>query len=171
MTDAGGTLAAVRTTIAILATAAVLATACSATQPAGDVAAPTPVALDELSETLRTSEEPVVLNVWASWCIPCRSEAPLLSRAATTFSDEVRFVGLDVRDNEAGSTDFIAEFFANAPIEHLADPGGQIPIDLGGNRGVPLTFFYRPGGELSHLHPGIIDERTLALQIDELLAG
>jgi cytochrome c biogenesis protein CcmG/thiol:disulfide interchange protein DsbE len=161
----------VRRTIVILATVAVLATACSAAQPRGDVAAPTPVSFGELSEMLRTSEEPVVLNVWASWCIPCRSEAPLLSRAAATFHEQVRFVGLDVRDSKTGSTAFIAEFFENAPIEHLADPGGQIPIDLGGNRGVPLTFFYRPGGELSYLHPGIIDERTLALQIDELLAS
>jgi hypothetical protein len=36
---------------------------------------------------------------------------------------------------------------------------------------VPLTFFFRPGGELSNLHYGVIDERTLVLQIDELVNG
>jgi hypothetical protein len=43
-----------------------------------------------------------------------------------------------------------------------------VPATFGGF-GVPLTFFFAPGGELSYLHSGVIDERTLALQIDELL--
>ncbi|MEN8234759.1 MAG: hypothetical protein ABFR89_07525, partial [Actinomycetota bacterium] len=70
-----------------------------------------------------------------------------------------------------GASAFIAEFFPDAPIEHYADPSGSIPIDLGGSRGVPLTFFFRSGGDLSHLHYGVIDERTLVLQVDELVNG
>jgi cytochrome c biogenesis protein CcmG/thiol:disulfide interchange protein DsbE len=159
-----------RNVLPLLLALIVVGTACSSSPPATDVAAPEEVTSEEFRDVLLDSEDPIVLNVWASWCIPCRSEAPLLSRAAGTFDDEVRFVGLDVRDTPSGAAAFIAEFYANSPIEHYADPGGQIPIDLGGNRGVPLTFFYAPGGELVHMHPGIIDERTLALQIDELLA-
>lgn len=132
----------------------------------------------ELAETssadvdaiLATSTTPVVINVWASWCVPCRSEAPLLEKAAAAAGAEVRFVGLNVRDDQEGARGFIAEFFPEAPIEHLFDPGGDIPLGLGGNRGVPLTFFYAPGGELVNLHSGVIDERTLALQIDEILS-
>ena len=154
----------------LLVALGVVATACSSTPTATDVAAPAEVTSEEFQDILLSSTEPIVLNVWASWCIPCRSEAPLLARAADGFGDEVRFIGLDVRDTASGASDFIAEFYEDAPIEHYADPGGQIPIDLGGTRGVPLTFFYAPGGDLVFLHPGIIDERTLALQIDELLA-
>ena len=121
----------------------------------------------EVSELLATSTEPVVLNVWASWCVPCRSEAPLLDRAAAA-QPGVRFVGLNVRDDQTGAREFIAEFFPDAEIEHLFDAGGNIPVDLGGSRGVPLTFFYGPGGDLVNLHTGVIDERTLALQIDEI---
>jgi hypothetical protein len=95
----------------------------------------------------------------------------MLSRAAATFEDRVRFVGLNVRDGSGDAGSFIAEFFPEAAIEHYADASGAIPTDLGGNRGVPLTYFYAPGGELRHLHRGVIDERTLALRIDELLAG
>ena len=116
---------------------------------------------------VQNSDVPVVLNVWASWCVPCRSEGPLLAAAAAA-SPQVRFVGLNVRDDQTGAREFIAEFFADAPLEHLFDAAGNIPVDLGGSRGVPLTFFYAPGGELVELHTGVIDERTLALQIDEI---
>jgi cytochrome c biogenesis protein CcmG/thiol:disulfide interchange protein DsbE len=110
----------------------------------------------------------VVLNVWASWCGPCRSEAPLLRAAVAEHGDDVTFLGIDVRDSQDGARAFIAEFGLD-DFTHLFDAAGAVPDALGGF-GVPLTFFFRPGGELSLLHNGVIDERTLALQIDELLA-
>ena len=150
---------------------ALLAAACSSSEPIEGIEPPSPVMSEELQLLLTDSTGPVVVNVWASWCTPCRSEAPLIGRAATAYADDVLFIGLDVRDTPVGATTFIAEFFPEAPISHLSDASGQIPTDLGGSRGVPLTFFYRPGGDLSYLHFGVIDERTLALQIDELVNG
>lgn len=136
-------------------------------------------AIPELAETtpaemealLASSEAPVVVNVWASWCIPCRSEAPLLERAAAEMGDRVRFVGVNVRDSQEGARGFIAEFSAGAGIEYLFDRNGDVPLALGGSGAVPLTFFFAPGGELSHLQTGVLDERTLALQLDELLGS
>lgn len=128
------------------------------------------VTTSEVETMLRDSTTPVVVNVWASWCIPCRSEAPLLERAAELTGADVQFIGLNVRDDQAGARGFIAEFFPTAPIQQLFNPDGDIPPALGGSRGVPLTFFYAPGGELVNLHSGVIDERTLALQIDEILS-
>ncbi|GMQ84531.1 MAG: hypothetical protein BMS9Abin07_0095 [Acidimicrobiia bacterium] len=147
-----------------------LVAACSPTV-AVDVDPPPPTTADEVTRLLEESTLPVVLNVWASWCVPCRSEAPLLSKASLRYEGEVRMIGLNVRDTQGGAAAFISEFYLDAAIEHLADSDGFIPIGLGGSRGVPLTFFYRPGGELSFLHYGVIDERTLALQIDELANG
>ena len=150
---------------------ALLTAACSSAEPVEGIEPPTPITSTEMQQLLAASTEPIVVNIWASWCTPCRSEAPLLGRAADAFGDDVEFVGLDVRDTPAGAAAFIGEFFPEAPITHYADRSGQIPVDLGASRGVPLTLFYRPGGELSYLHFGVIDERTLALQIDELVSG
>lgn len=149
---------------------ALLITACAASVDITGVPELPPVASSEVETLLAESAQPVVLNVWASWCIPCRSEGPLLSRAAREFGDRVRFVGLNVRDSQDGARRFIAEFLPDAPIDHWFDGAGDVPVDLGGSRAVPLTFFYAPGGNLVELHTGVLDERTLALQIDELLA-
>ncbi len=159
-----------RVVLVILVLSAVLAACGGSNVDVSDVPELPPVTGDEMMAILAASEEPVVLNVWASWCIPCRSEAPLLERAAEQFAGEVTFIGVNVRDGQSGAREFIAEFFPDAPINHYLDRPGDVPIALGGNTGVPLTFFYAPHGELVQLHSGVIDERTLALQIDEILA-
>lgn len=160
-----------RTWAGSLAAVAILTSCSSSTIDVTDVTELPAATSAHIAAMLADSAEPVVLNVWASWCIPCRSEGPLLSRAAAEFGDRVGFVGLNVRDDQTGARAFIAEFLADAPIEHWFDPGGDIPVELGGSRAVPLTFFYAAGGELVTLHTGVLDERTLALQIDELLAS
>ncbi|MGI9611255.1 MAG: TlpA family protein disulfide reductase [Acidimicrobiia bacterium] len=119
--------------------------------------------------SIEASGLPAVVNVWASWCGPCRSEAPLLSAAADEFSDRVTFIGLNVRDSQDGAKGFIAEFLEGAPIEHVFDRDGSTVADFGGTSGVPLTFFMNSDGTVSKLHFGVIDERTLALEVDELV--
>lgn len=171
MTIRRSTLPGVFRLYPVIAVLALVVASCSSTAPVEGIEPPTPTTSAEMQHLLSTSSEPVVINIWASWCTPCRSEAPLIGRAAHAFGDVVEFVGLDVRDTPAGAAAFIGEFFPEAPITHYADSSGQIPVDLGASRGVPLTLFYRPGGELFYLHFGVIDERTLALQIDELVNG
>ena len=123
--------------------------------------------IDELilSELL-TSDSPLVLNVWASWCIPCRSEAPLLSAAHEAFGDEVSFVGIDIEDTQDAARSFISEY--GLEFDNYFDRSGSVRSTLGGV-GVPITYFFAPGGELVYQHSGVIDERTLSLQIDEIL--
>ena len=150
---------------------ALLTVACGGTQVDASAIPELPATTpDEMRAILETTDRPIVLNVWASWCIPCRSEAPLLDRAAAEFGREMRFIGLNVRDAQSGAREFIAEFFPDAEIEHFFDRQGVVPGTVGGNRGVPITLFFSDVGELVKVHFGIIDERALALQIDELRA-
>jgi len=144
----------------------VLVTACGGSDSATNIAPLPEAGPSEIAELLVSSEQPVVLNVWASWCIPCRSEAPLLVEGHEAFGNEVRFVGIDIRDSQGDARAFLAEFGLDV-FEHYFDRTGAVPASLEG-QGVPLTFFFRPGGELSYLHRGVIDERTLAVHLDEL---
>lgn len=110
-------------------------------------------------------DRPAVVNVWASWCLPCRSEAPLLAEAHRQLGDEVAFIGIDVEDARPEAREFIAEF--GLEFDHYFDLDRSVPAELGGV-GVPITYFVKPGGEIIDVHSGILDEPTLALMLDEL---
>jgi cytochrome c biogenesis protein CcmG/thiol:disulfide interchange protein DsbE len=140
---------------------------CSSGGEIGDVPPLPETTADALEELLAASDRPLVLNVWASWCIPCRSEAPLLRIAHEAFGEDVRFIGLNVRDDQDEARAFLNEFDL-AGFDHYFDPSGAAQGSLGSG-GVPLTLFYAPGGTLVELHFGVIDERTLALNIDEIV--
>lgn len=152
--------------VAALTTLLVVVTGCSDGVSHDNVPPLAPIDAAEVAALLETSTRPVVINIWASWCIPCRSEAPLIERAHNQFGADIRFLGINVTDTQDGARRFIAEF--GLTFENLFDSTRAVPAALGGS-GVPLTFFFAPGGELVHYQPGVIDERTLALQIDELL--
>jgi cytochrome c biogenesis protein CcmG/thiol:disulfide interchange protein DsbE len=122
---------------------------------------------DEFEQLLAGSESPIVVNLWASWCIPCRSEAPLLTEANRQLGDEVRFIGVATQDTQIDAEAFVAEF--SMTFENYFDRNGEVKSWIG-SLGLPTTFFVAPGGEVVSTHFGIIDERTLALEIDELLS-
>jgi len=120
----------------------------------------------ELSSRLAESDRPTVVNIWASWCVPCRSEAPLFVAAHERFGDRIDFVGIAIQDTDKDARAFLAEF--GITYENLADPEGAVRGVIPGT-GVPLTYFVAPGGELISSHFGVIDEGALALALDELL--
>ena len=141
--------------------------ACSSTSGAAPGDAPEPVTYDALISEITTSGQPTVVNSWAAWCPPCRSEAPLLVTAANSDHD-VHFIMLNTKDNPTDAAEFIGEAFTGVPMTHYADSSGAVTFELGGGRGLPVTFFYDADGEIVQVHRGILDEPTLAFYLDEI---
>lgn len=119
-----------------------------------------------LQEYLR---KPVIINFWASWCPPCREEAPRLERTWRAYKKQgVVFVGVDIQDPEDYARAYIREFditYPNGP-----DTAGKITIDYG-VVGIPVTFFVDREGVIARRFVGAITERKLVAWTEELLVS
>ena len=109
----------------------------------------------------------VVVNFWASWCIPCRQEAPLLEATWRAYRDRgVVFVGVDYLDTESEARKYMAEF--NNTYPNGPDAGTRIAT-LYRVKGVPETYFVNAGGELRGVIIGPTNETELHQRIEALL--
>jgi cytochrome c biogenesis protein CcmG, thiol:disulfide interchange protein DsbE len=113
-------------------------------------------AYQELLTQLRGT--PVVVNVWAAWCGPCKAEAPLLHAASQTYGDRVQFLGVDILDSLDGARGFIAEHGLAYPS--IFDPSGAIRDHLG-MIGQPVTIFYDADGNLVSSWDGQLSQKAL----------
>jgi cytochrome c biogenesis protein CcmG/thiol:disulfide interchange protein DsbE len=102
-----------------------------------------PAQFDTLLHQLRGT--PVLVNVWGSWCGPCRDEAPNLADAHRRYGDRVQFLGVDILDVREGAREFMREFGWTYPSVY--DPPGAIRDHLG-LVGQPWTLLYDSSGEL-----------------------
>ena len=83
--------------------------------------------------------DPVVINFFASWCLPCREEAPLLQRTYERYREEgVRFVGVAIRDAESDTSDFVERYGITYPVVHDPQEVFAGPV---GVLGLPETYF------------------------------
>jgi len=164
----------------LLAVLSLLASGCGSSAPGGDppdyekalAGAPAPLtALYEQGNALldggrdayeqrleRLRGYPVVVNLWASWCGPCRFEFPWFQEATARYGKRIAFLGIDKEDSDDAAETFLRE--EPLPYPSYTDPDEEIAesIDDGATRGLPTTAFYDRSGELAFLKLGPYDD-------------
>jgi cytochrome c biogenesis protein CcmG/thiol:disulfide interchange protein DsbE len=121
------------------------------------------VGLQELRGT------PVVLNFWASWCEPCREEAPVLQSAwERSAGDGVLVLGLNMQDARPDARAFVEEFGLAYP--NVREPGGDVARSYG-MTGLPETFFISAQGDVVAHARGAVDASQLERGVAAAIAG
>ena len=110
----------------------------------------------------------VMLDFWASWCAPCRFEAPDLAQVYLDYADRpVEFVGVDIWDRRQYAIEHVARYRLTYP--NGVDDKGTIAINYG-VRGIPEKFFIDQNGVIVKKFVGPVDADTLRSTLDELMA-
>ncbi len=111
--------------------------------------------------------KPVVINFWASWCGPCKHEAPLLKEAHERYGDRIEFLGIDIRDARSDALEFVETY--DLDYTHVRDEDMRIYASYG-LTGQPETFFVDDEGILVEHVAGPIEEDGLFRILDTLVA-
>ena len=126
--------------------------------------------------TVSTGDYPgevVVINVWGSWCGPCRLEAKDLAEASEKTAKTAAFVGLNIRDtNPDAARAFVRAFQIGYP--HIYDPNGEQLVRFAGTlppNGIPTTLLIDTDGRIAARVVGVVDQTTLLGLIDDVAQG
>ena len=112
-----------------------------------------------------------VINVWASWCVPCRIEHPALTAASAAYADRgVQFVGLLYQDRSAPAVAFLDEMGRGENYSYVIDADSRATVELG-VFGVPETYFVDADGIVRGKVQGQVNPVVLVQTIEDLLAG
>ncbi len=119
--------------------------------------------LDGLSQTAQLSSDqftgkPLVLNFWASWCVPCQSEMPALENVSKVEGALVQFVGINTADQRQPATTFLARTGVTYPVAY--DPNSTLGSKFG-VFGLPVTIFIGPNGNVVGREVGALTAEQL----------
>ena len=107
----------------------------------------------------------VLVNLWASWCDPCRAEAPVLERFSKS-NPELTVLGINVQDNSDDAVAFVREHgLTYTQLRSIGDERSE----AFGSTGVPENFLVDPTGHLALIWRGPVDEQLLANQVSPLV--
>ena len=124
-------------------------------------------ALDAQLRALRG--HPVVVNLWASWCGPCRHELPFFQRQAVKRGARIAFLGVNSNDNDTEARKLAARY--PMPYPSFVDPRLNVAGGYGAH-GLPVTAFYDARGKRVLVHQGgFTSEAQLAAEIDRYALG
>lgn len=121
------------------------------------------LALGELSDV------PFVLNFWASWCVPCREEAPVLERGWKRHGPRgVLYLGLNMQDVTEDARGFLDEFGITYP--NIREPDRDTAIAYGAT-GIPETYFVSADGRVVSHVVGVVSDKQLDVGVRAAKAG
>ena len=109
------------------------------------------------SENIFIEESYYIVNIWASWCVPCRKEHPLLMELSNNKS--IKLIGLNYRDNLNNAKKFINEL-GNPYSQILIDKNGTLGIEFGAY-GVPETFLVDKNKKIIRKFIGPINKKIM----------
>ncbi|OYO22805.1 thioredoxin [Enemella dayhoffiae] len=137
--------------------------------------APTATGTGLEGEQLTTahSGKVVVINVWGSWCAPCRKEAPDLVAAYQQTKDTAVFLGIDTRDPDPAPAQAFVRTFG-IPYPSIYDPEGRTLLQFSGElppSGIPSTLVIDPQGRVAARVIGTVDTTTLVGLVNDTAAG
>jgi cytochrome c biogenesis protein CcmG/thiol:disulfide interchange protein DsbE len=125
-----------------------------------------PTAFDARIAQLRGT--PIVVNKWASWCVPCQSEFPIFESVATKSGRQVAFVGLNGHDKNPAADRFLAK--RPLPFPSYTDPTDEIARKLAIAVAFPMTVFLDRTGKTAFIHTGqYTDDAQLTADIKRYL--
>ena len=114
-----------------------------------------------LAAHLENDGRPLIMNLWASWCAPCRAEMPFISEYAQANPDRA-VIGVAVEDRIEDSQAFAAEIGVVFPLA-FGDEGFRADYP---SIGLPATYFINPDGSIASVFNGIVDEEVLDAGFD-----
>ena len=116
--------------------------------------------------------KPVIVNFWASWCGPCKSEMPAFEQAYQTYGHGIQFMMVNltdgVRETATGAAEFIEEKGYTFPVYFDTGYSGAIAYNV---TAIPATYFIDADGNLIAKAQGALNEERLQEYIDQLLAA
>lgn len=128
------------------------------------------------AELIKPQSKPLLINFWATWCVPCREEFPDLVNIGNEYKGKIDFITISLDFEEelnTGVPQFLKEMKADMPTYLLITPDesaaiGMISKEWGG--GLPLTVLYSPSGERVFFHQGVVKPAELKAAIDKLVS-
>lgn len=143
--------------------------------PAAPLPKVTKIDQTRYAELIKPGSKPLLINFWATWCVPCREEFPDLVKIDGEYKGKIDFITISLDFEEELNTavpEFLKEMKADMPTYLLITPDESAAIAMvskewGG--GLPLTVLFAPSGESVFFHQGVVKPAELKAAIDKLI--
>jgi thiol-disulfide isomerase/thioredoxin len=111
------------------------------------------------------NDRPMVVNLWATWCLPCRREMPVLE-AAQQRDNDVNYVFINQAESIARIADYLAD--EDLALTNVLLDASAVSARLLNTRGLPSTYFFDANGNMTDVHVGELSRATLSQQLRKL---